>query len=103
MVFLEEKNFFKDKDREQGHNIKIINRENITLTGIMDLLSFDEELVITESTDGVLVIKGNNLHVNKLDLNNGQLEITGRMHNLSYEDNHHMSKNKTSFMSKIFK
>lgn len=99
---MEEKNFFKDKENK-NHSLKIVNRENITLTGIIDLLSFDEELIITESTDGVLVIKGNNLHVNKLDLDNGQLEITGRMYNLSYEDNHHMSKNKTNFISKIFK
>lgn len=99
---MDEKNFFKDKENK-SHSLKIVNRENITLTGILDLLSFDEELIISESTDGVLVIKGNNLHVNKLDLENGQLEITGRMHTLSYEDNHHMAKNKVSFFSKIFK
>lgn len=95
---MEEKKFINE-----NHTLKIVNRENISLTGINDLLSFDEELVIAESEEGVLVIKGNNLHVNKLDLDHGQLEITGRMSNLNYEDNHHMSKNKPSFFSKIFK
>lgn len=85
------------------HNITINNREDITMSGILDVLSFDEELVICQSDIGVLVLKGLELHVNKLDLDNGILELTGYITGLQYEQDHVLSKNKPSIFSKIFK
>ncbi len=85
------------------HTISINNREDIKMTGIIDVLSFDEELVICQSDIGVMVLKGLNLHVNKLDLDNGVLELTGYVLGLQYEEEHILSKNKASLFSKIFK
>ncbi len=85
------------------HNITINNREDIKMTGILDVLSFDEELVICQSDIGVLILKGMNLHVKKLDLDNGCLELTGYVIGLQYEEDHVLSKNKPSLFSKIFK
>ncbi len=85
------------------HNISINNREDIKMTGIIDVLSFDEELVICQSDIGVMVLKGLNLHVNKLDLDNGVLELRGYVLGLQYEEDHVLSKNKASLFSKIFK
>ncbi len=85
------------------HNITINNREEIKMTGILDVLSFDEELVICQSDNGILVLKGMNLHVNKLDLDNGILELTGFLMGLQYEEDHVLSKNKQSIFGKIFK
>ncbi len=85
------------------HNITINNREEIKMTGILDVLSFDEELVICQSDSGILVLKGLNLHVNKLDLDNGILELTGFLMGLQYEEDHVLSKNKQSIFGKIFK
>ncbi len=87
----------------QRHNITINNREEMKMTGILDVLSFDEELVICQSDIGVLVLNGINLHVNKLDLDNGVLELTGYVTGLQYEESHSSSKNKQSLFSKIFK
>lgn len=85
------------------HNITINNREDIKMSGILDVLSFDEELVICQSDIGVLVLKGAELHVKKLDLDNGVLELTGYIMGLQYEQDHVLSKNKPSIFSKIFK
>lgn len=85
------------------HNITMNNREDISMTGIVDVLSFDEELVICQSDIGILVLKGMNLHVNKLDLDNGILELTGFVIGLQYEEDHILSKNRPSIFSKIFK
>ncbi len=94
-----------DKNIKFGkkHNITINNREDIKMTGIIDVLSFDEELVICQSDIGVMVLKGLNLHVNKLDLDNGILELTGYVLGIQYEEDHVLSKNKPSLFSKIFK
>lgn len=85
------------------HNITINNREDIKMTGIIDVLSFDEELVICQSDIGVLVLKGMNLHVKKLDLDNSILELNGYLTGLQYEQDHVLSKNKSSIFTKIFK
>ncbi len=91
------------KKTGKKHSVTMENRELIHMTGINDVLSFDEELVICESDMGVLILKGDNLHVNKLDLDNGVLDVDGNIVSLEYEENHVMSKNKPSILSKIFK
>lgn len=88
---------------QKRHGIVMNDREDIKMTGISDVLSFDEELVICQSDIGILILKGVNLHVNKLDLDNGILEITGFITGLEYEEDHVLSKNKQSFFSKVFK
>ncbi len=93
----------KSQRPNKKHNITINNREDIKMTGILDVLSFDEELVICQSDIGVLILKGLNLHVNKLDLDNAILELTGFITGLQYEEDHVLSKNKPSVFSKIFK
>lgn len=87
----------------KNHNITINDREDIKITGILDVLSFDEELVICQSDIGVLILKGTNLHINKLDLDNGILDIVGYITSINYEENHQLSKNHQSFFSKVFK
>lgn len=93
----------KQQRTNKKHNVTINNREEIKMNGILDVLSFDEELVICQSDNGVLILKGMNLHVNKLDLDNGILELTGFLIGLQYEEDHMLSKNKKSVFSKIFK
>lgn len=93
----------KNQRPSKKHNLTINNREDIKMTGILDVLSFDEELVICQSDNGVLILKGMNLHVNKLDLDNGILELTGFLVGLQYEEDHISSKSKQSVFSKIFK
>ena len=63
---MEEKNI-----REQ--NIVIQNREKTVVTGVEDILSFDDELVIVQTELGMLTIKGENLKMNKLNLDNNEL------------------------------
>lgn len=52
----------------KGHSILIKDRESITITGVLDVLSFDENNIDIETEMGMLTIKGNELHVNKLNL-----------------------------------
>ncbi len=93
----------KKQNFTKKHNLVINNREDIKMSGIVDVLSFDEELIICQSDIGILVLKGQNLHVGKLDLDNGALELTGYVSGIQYEDDHVLRKDKPSIFSKIFK
>ncbi len=91
------------EDKKNKHNIIILDRSNIKITGILDVISFDEEIVVAETELGVLVLKGINFHLNKLTLDNGDLEIEGEIYSLVYEDKNTYGKTAGGLLSKIFK
>lgn len=88
---------------ETNHSIKMDNRENIFITGVNDVISFDEETVVADTNMEILIIHGRNLHVNKLNLDEGQLSIDGEIDGIRYEQQGSLGKNKTSLFNKIFK
>ncbi|MBR2785486.1 MAG: sporulation protein YabP [Clostridia bacterium] len=92
---MEEKSF-----KEQ--NIVIQNREKTVVTGVEDILSFDDELVIMQTNLGMLTIKGQELKMNKLNLDNSELIIEGKTCAIAYSDAVDGNK-KQGFMSKLFK
>lgn len=66
------------------HNIIMKNRRSLTVTGVMDIDSFDEETVVLFTEEGELTIKGINLHINKIDVDTGDLLMEGEVDSLSY-------------------
>ena len=91
---MEEKDF-----KEQ--NIVIQNREKTVVTGVDDILSFDDELVIVQTGLGMLTIKGEGLKMNKLNLDNNELIIEGKTCAIAYSDA--TTEKKQGFMNKLFK
>ncbi len=69
------------------HNIIMENRRKLNLTGVSDIDSFDEETVIVFTEQGELTIRGSNLHINKIDVEAGELDLEGAINSLSYTDN----------------
>ena len=88
---------------EQNHSVKIDNRENIFMTGVNDLVSFDEETIVVDTKMETMIIHGHNLHVNKLNLDDGELSVDGEINEIHYESQNALGKNKSSFFNKIFK
>lgn len=60
------------------------NRKNISITGVFEVLSFDEEKVTLNTVLQKLEIVGNNLKISKLDLKNGEINITGNINECKY-------------------
>jgi sporulation protein YabP len=85
------------------HTVFLEGREKIAITGVVDVISFDEEAVYCETEKGVMILKGINFHVTKLNLDNGELDIEGEVYNITYEDAGAFSKGKSSFLGKIFR
>lgn len=83
-------------------NLVMQNREKITITGVNDVLSFDDQIVILETSLGLLTVKGENLRINKLSLDSEEVIIEGDINILSYSEKE-MEKKTNSFIGKIFK
>ena len=82
-------------------NVILENRKKLTLTGIKDVLSFDDEIVIVESELGLLNIKGADLRVNKISVETGDVIVEGTIRTIEYSDKDLSPKQ--GLMSKIFK
>lgn len=92
----------EDKNKTfKEQNIVIQNREKAVITGVEEIHSFDDELVIVQTDLGILTIKGENLKMNKLNLENNELIIEGRTSAIAYSDA--AQNKKQGLMNKLFK
>lgn len=87
------------ENNSSGHNIIMEGRSILTITGVNEIDCFDLNNVIAHTCMGELTIKGNNLHINNLNVDTGELNIEGEIVALFYNAN----KDKNSILSKIFK
>ena len=68
------------------HGLRLEGREKLSITGVQDVSGFDEGTVLLETGLGELCIRGEGLHIERIDLNTGALELHGRIRELSYEE-----------------
>lgn len=84
-------------------NIILENREKLTITGVVDVLSFDDQIVIVETQLGLLTIKGDDLRINKLSIDSSEVIIEGEIYNLGYSESDSIKKGSGGLIGKIFK
>ncbi|TMN22334.1 sporulation protein YabP [Lentibacillus cibarius] len=87
---------------QQEHSVKINNRKELEITGVKEVDSFDNEEFLLETVMGYLIVRGQNLQMQNLDVGDGLVSIKGKVYELSYVDDHHQEKAK-GFFSKLFK
>lgn len=85
------------------HKLILNNRRSCNLTGVNDVLSFDENEIILETEQGMLMIKGMELHVNRLTLDKGEVDVDGRIDSLTYSEQSGMGAKGESLLSRLFK
>ena len=68
------------------HSLNMLNREKLSLTGVQDVSGFDDGLILLATSLGPLAIRGEALHIDRIDLSVGQLEVRGKLRELSYEE-----------------
>ena len=68
------------------HLLSLQDRERLSLTGVEDVSGFDESLIVLSTALGALTVRGEGLHVERIDLDAGQLEVRGRVQELSYDE-----------------
>ena len=85
-------------------NIVLENRERLSITGILDVFSFDDQIIIIETELGLLTIKGENLKINKLIIDTSDFIVDGNISSLAYSNSNAVPNNKgKNILSKIFK
>ena len=84
-------------------NLILENRGKLSISGVLDVLSFDDQVVIVETELGLLTVKGENLRINKLSIETSEVIVEGDISSLTYSDSKTLEKSKGSLISKIFK
>lgn len=90
------------KFEEKKSNITLENRKKLFLTGVMEVISFNEEKILLNTSLGMLTIKGSGLKMNKLDVQNGEVMIAGTVDSFVYSGSE-AKQDKESILSKLFK
>ena len=71
---------------KQPHNVIMEDRKSLTVTGVKDVDSFDEQTMIIYTDMGELTVRGTQLHINRLNTEAGELNVTGNIFGLAYTD-----------------
>ena len=97
---MEKKN--ENKLESPRGNIVLENRKELSLTGVEEVISFDDEKILLNTKLGFLTIKGAELKMNKLDVQNGDVIISGTITSIVYSSKE-VKKEKESIISRLFK
>lgn len=70
-----------------SHHLILQDRQFLELSGVSDVDSFDDTVVVAHTAVGSLLVRGRELHVTRLDLEDTALRIEGHIDSLVYEEN----------------
>ena len=93
----------RNSNTAKTHKVLLANRKNGAFSGVVDVLSFDVAEILLETELGMLLIKGHDLHVNRLSLEKGEVDIEGRIDSLAYSDVKNAGKQADSLLGRLFK
>lgn len=85
------------------HKITMTNRQVCLITGVKDVLSFDVKEVLLETEQGMLAIKGEDLHVSRLSLDSGEVDVDGKVDSFAYSDMSGAGHKGESLFAKLFR
>lgn len=80
------------------HHLTLEDRERLTVSGVEEVESFDEATIVMVTGQGVLVVRGEGLHIEKLSLDGGDLKVDGLVESLTYEVDRH---SRGGFLSRL--
>lgn len=95
-----------DATGRSGHSLQIMNREQVTVQGVLAVDSFDDEEIIVETNMGTLTLRGEELHIKQLDLESGKFEVEGLVTSCLYSAPRHRGSRPTksrSFLERLLK
>ena len=88
---------------QSNHEVKIIDRREIYISGVKKISSFDHEEFLLETTMGVLLLKGSGLEILRLDTHDRNVRIKGKINSYQYLEKGGTKAKEESFMAKLFK
>ena len=91
----------KTTNNKISHDILLNSREKLSINGVKEIINFDENNVNLKTVCGDLTIDGENIHINVLNIEKGEVELQGKILGLNYFDS--LDSNKQNLLSRIFK
>lgn len=91
----------EEKKRTGRHTLNMEEREKVRIGGVLEVLSFDEEGIMMETTCGLLMLRGAGMHIGKLDLDAGDVVVDGSIDSMTYSDGTLAEKH--SILGKLFR
>lgn len=85
------------------HKVTMTNRRSCSINGVSDVLSFDVHEILLETEQGMLMIKGDELHVNRLTLDKGEVDVDGRIDSFTYSDQNLSGHKSETLLSRLFR
>lgn len=75
-----------NEERTLPHGLTLTGRQALSVSGVTDVSAFDEGEISMDTSQGTLTVRGEQLHVEKLSLDRGELTLTGEIRSLEYDD-----------------
>lgn len=91
-----------EPDNIKAHSLSMEKRKDCKITGVIEVCSFDENAMLMETTDGMLLIRGSDMHVSRLNLEKGEADIEGRVDMLQYTEKTSFAKKGEGLLSRLF-
>ena len=88
---------------KKPHKLMLTNRRTCSISGVNDVLSFDVNEILLETEQGMLMVKGTDLHVNRLSVEKGEVDLSGNIDSIAYSSVSQAGHQNDSFFSKLFK
>lgn len=82
------------------HHVVMEERRRLSVSGVEDVERFDENTIVLSTTQGAMTVTGENLHIEKLSLDGGDLKVEGTVDSLTYEDD---GREKGGFLSRLLR
>lgn len=93
----------EEKTGNRPHTCYLQNRAAVTLTGVQEVVSFDENQVVVDTDLGLLTLKGKELHVSRLTVEKGEADVDGQIDSLVYSSNEAYRRSGQSLIARLFK
>ena len=93
----------EEKQLRGPHKLVVNNRKTSLVTGVLDVLSFDLNEILLETEQGMLMVKGTDMHVNRLNLEKGEVDLSGNIDSFAYSDLPKQGKNGETFLGRLFR
>jgi len=82
-----------------NHNISLISRRQLSISGVDDVESFDETMIVLHTSGGVMIIRGEEMKIERLSIEGGDLQVNGLINGIEYEE----ERVKGGFFSRLLK
>lgn len=93
----------EEKSGNRPHTCFLQNCAAANLTGVREVVSFDENQVVMDTDLGLLTLKGKDLHVSRLSVEKGEVDVSGTVDSMAYSSNEAYRKAGQSFFVRLFK